>query len=84
MTAENPHDLVYRDGQVPFPAVWTVRIWPRKEWNDFAVQASEKHTGAVVPAAGPRSHKTLGLARKDARGLFACVTSAMREVPWVP
>jgi len=83
-TRENPFDLVHRDGEVPFPTVWTVRIWPRKEWNDFAVQASEKHTGAVVPADGPRGHKTLGQARKDARALFAVVTSSKTEEPWVP
>lgn len=81
-TAESTADLVYRDGQVPFPTEWTVRIWPRPEWNDVAVQAFEKHTGAVVPAAGPRGHKTLGQARDDAESLFAVVTCSRTVQPW--
>lgn len=84
MTAENPHDLVYRDGQVPFPTVWTVELVSREQWGDYAVRATEKHTGAVVPAREPHVAKQLHRARRLAAELFAVVTSASAIGAWVP
>ena len=83
-TRENPYDLVYREGQVPFPAVWTVRLWLRSSdrlrcQQDYAVRAYERHTGARTDL---RAYKTLFQARQSARRLFAIVTSAIVEEPW--
>lgn len=87
-TAENPRDLVYFEGRVPVPAVWTVRVWRCPLWHDvthhcYMVQASEQRTGARVPSA-PRRYATLARARKDAQHLFAVVTGAMVVEPWSP
>lgn len=82
LTATNHFDLVHRKGHAPIPAVWTVRVWQRPEWLDYAVQAQELHTGALVPASGPRLNKTLHKARKKAARLFAVVTSALAFEEW--
>jgi hypothetical protein len=66
------------------PAVWTVTVSEVKTASyrpDWTVQGTDQ-VGCVVPAEGPRTHKSLAKARKDAAALFATLTGAPRQEPW--
>ena len=64
------------------PAIWTVCVYFRPQWKDWAVQAWEDHLEGLVVPDGPRAHKTLAKARDDAEGLFAVLTGAPRRESW--